>query len=1819
MAAVAKGCNACKLLLAILLLFSLSFSVGLVAPCDLCKGTTMSLSETNGTINVTISAYDSSIAMSEDLAKLEQAYRLGEGGSEGQSQGVMGSADLFSVIKPFHGEDKPLENASIYFFYYNAQYDSQTQTTHYTEVPIQNGCYPAPKTGADGKTSCNVPDSLYIPAGKCIQVYASFCDPKQGGEHCSEYRPEEESIYVCAGKTNSLSVMGSSIKANLTDPQFIPFCFLSMVILGLMLASMFFTGRSPLSLLDLTTPLLPKPKSISYAGISLGVGLPRLRKEMGILVTKLNKSALETSPELLRLIRAGGTRPGAEALIRLIQDSKADAALKMLAYRAILAGKDRAFIKRLLSVTREDGSVNWEEAGKVFSEMEKERRADLNTRANKGLEDRVFGISKMYFGNKQQQQAFGAATGSVYPWLSGPIGKTFGRLPWAGEFFRGGLSSAFFGARRVGGMYSSLLKGTVRGVGKQAEALDKAVTGGKISPAVKQVALATGVAGWAAIKGAELEVARLFNLFDMGDANYKRMLAEARKDVINWLIWQAIKDCGGNITLTQEQVMNIGKRPLKPDDVTEMLGPGFNTARFSALEGRIRTILGNSAFNDTQRALALMDVLRTEGIAFDRMGAMRGLGMLNRIERELPRLAEPGDSEAIINSLKYERLMLYLQENKRMGRINETLDLDATFGNNFYFTVGRTNLSYEERGVVLSDHNFRTYFMNNYREMLENARPVAAGQRQVSILDAAYATFARIAAENWGVMDSKVATGEAKIVMQNIENWLRALINPDAFKEFYKKDASKATAEDLIKVLYSPATRGGKENREAKILAPQQLGLEHGPLEGMWRVNMRAHWRILENQLGGALNSVQHQTEGEVYRANITPAAIQKIIDQSVIDKANGRRTNTISEEDARKQYFDTVATRNLFERLKGIMELGRENTYFTSWGEYDRFRNTLNSFREWMADKEFARTGTRPDSLSIRNQQISEAIKKPLSLEDISKGTWLKLKEGAFVPFYQQHTFALAQGDRMVNTRIYCKEDGVWSQFAPERLMRKKELILEQGDVNRADMATLRTYSALIAELENAATGKPFSRTEMQRLVDELGRSMIHGNQKYMGAYAAMLNRIDTEKNGEYRNVLSRQGITIVPQSRSLSLMNAFDLEVKLSTYLSAQTTAQRRAAAKELKEWAALGTASENRQLKLGLLFHNAGARTGDFADFNFYSEAIRMAPTGQTPEEGAGLKKWAKGLWRDSTLGLEQMLFSTFGQHFKAQYEGSLTSEYFRETGAIFAGKLVAGEFGDVNARGSRAMKAYNELVDSFSRYHSIWDDVITRDPRGNSSAIGSGFILSSYFHHGPALNYGPIAYRRLTYAGYKKPWYSLAGMNEAAKAVQWAPQMFNWMVGTPFILAYRTYVTSRWGYPTKFDRKYVTTELAHRAAEAYTAELKDYSDLVRNRATELTAAGLAARDAENQARAEYNAILKSPQFHPQRDILNPYEMTESRRFDARRSMTNPFYAAFDGVGTSVSKLAARVLSSPMFPLAYIPSRWVQDKFLSNSYKDNPTTDYPKYVSTSGIRSALISMTGPLQKRHYGGTELTMGIHRGPEDAWAYQSGVNAIWGNANPGISYIDYSNAVHLDPRAANFLRYESRFKPFLEHDEYVKKQSQLGLTRREIDPTQLLLDRNAELRGYGWRDNTLYRFLAPGTFLFYKGKGIKDRVVKTYGSISELYHQAQVNDATYRGGSSVLPGVRHLGWKAGYHAADAIYDKFVTGYHTDIRHCSACGGPMAAGGACPACNSKRRCEHCNSLVSPFQNHTCVGGVSRNLQNEDLRGGFFRKPTWGREA
>ncbi len=164
------------------------------------------------------------------------------------------------------------------------------------------------KTDADGKASCIVAgykDSSGNEHGiedyrSCGYVTVESGEAQVDGNLLPS---ATQTAVLCPSGSPALSAFGPAIYTVISSPDKLPFCFPVMLIAGLLVAAMYYSGRDPLSLFDITTPKLPKTQTFRVRTQPAPQMLRQVQRRYIMIKKQSRRSAMR---EIARLAKASG-------------------------------------------------------------------------------------------------------------------------------------------------------------------------------------------------------------------------------------------------------------------------------------------------------------------------------------------------------------------------------------------------------------------------------------------------------------------------------------------------------------------------------------------------------------------------------------------------------------------------------------------------------------------------------------------------------------------------------------------------------------------------------------------------------------------------------------------------------------------------------------------------------------------------------------------------------------------------------------------------------------------------------------------------------------------------------------------------------------------------------------------------------------------------------------------------------------------------------------------------------------------------------------------------------------------------------------------------------------------------------------------------------------------------------------------------------------------------------------------------------------------------------------------------------------------------
>jgi len=222
------------------------------------------------------------------------------------------------------------------------------------------------QSGADGTASCSImhykDQNGAVHAiedyRSCGYVTITSDEMFRGGV---KFPSATQTAVVCPSGSAALSAFGPSIYNNISNPQRLPYCLPAMLIAGLLVAAMYYSGRDPLSLFDITTPRLPKTQTFK---VKMGAS-PQMLRQVTRRYLMIKRQARQDSLRMINKMAKASGKDATEAKRRVnaLYD-RLDAAMK----KGALSDMDRTGAKK-----------EWADIVREFSKGAKgERMAGFN-------------------------------------------------------------------------------------------------------------------------------------------------------------------------------------------------------------------------------------------------------------------------------------------------------------------------------------------------------------------------------------------------------------------------------------------------------------------------------------------------------------------------------------------------------------------------------------------------------------------------------------------------------------------------------------------------------------------------------------------------------------------------------------------------------------------------------------------------------------------------------------------------------------------------------------------------------------------------------------------------------------------------------------------------------------------------------------------------------------------------------------------------------------------------------------------------------------------------------------------------------------------------------------------------------------------------------------------------------------------------------------------------------------------------------------------------------------------------------------------------
>ena len=581
-----------------------------------------------------------------------------------------------------------VQDAEIGFAYYNPQ------SGEYVSIV---GCENVPASGSEDLgelwetpyyyAECTVPSEIY--RGSKIRVRAYYLgdgDPVEvdGEQYIVTTEPKE--MEVSDFETNVIDKLYTSIvnKLRAATEEEPGICIGLFLLIGLLLASMYFSGKSPITLLDITTPKMPSPKGITAGGqVMLPYGYGEMKGAM-MNKRKNNEKLLKNMIDKMRNggmgagVALAGTNAGRDVKNTLNKAGN-DKVGSALAYGALAAG-DKAAAKMLAGkLPQSYGDAEHKTVAQVLAKLKQMggRHAIMAaTIKDTMLIDQTM---KSYAGLSGK-----TGHGRLDKWhgkVQNALGKFVGanRYTVTSAMIMGSYDSAVRSTRWVGRGTVAGAKTIGKGAAKGTIGMVEKVSGLDLMRRMEKKAKTskTAAAMVAAVKpGKDLVIGKKVDIEKKMGHAYETLKEEAKKEQIKYTLKQMYKALGVNFNITEKDLVRMGMEDV---DVLELSGYNKVAGKIKGVEKEIMAILGSKMTSD-DKVRALAELAKAHGAKID-MAMFSFNDKLNKIDQMY------GENDG---HLKYIALREILAEHEKAV---PAPGVDEVSGDKFYTLIGRASMN----------------------------------------------------------------------------------------------------------------------------------------------------------------------------------------------------------------------------------------------------------------------------------------------------------------------------------------------------------------------------------------------------------------------------------------------------------------------------------------------------------------------------------------------------------------------------------------------------------------------------------------------------------------------------------------------------------------------------------------------------------------------------------------------------------------------------------------------------------------------------------------------------------------------------------------------------------------------------------------------------------------------------------------------------------------------------------------------------------------------------------------------------------------------
>jgi hypothetical protein len=409
-------------------------------------------------------------------------------------------------------------------------------------------------------------------------------------------------------------------------------CVGLFMLMGLLMASMYFSGKSPISLLDITTPRLPAPKGVTASGQILApFGYTEMKRTTGAKMAAAATAAAATTRAMQNSMRGNSEVDNAVRQARSAQGTAGDRAAaggpadvaqqrkisEAFVTAAASVGIRGPALQRLSTLPYHWGDAEHKTVAQVLQALEGAggRQALLAMT----LKDYLYSMRTFQSLEVLTAHPGVAQRSAMHYRLTNTLGKFYGSGRYAilSGVVMAGTDSAFRTARVVGRMGKSIVT--------EAPSLVRSTTrttmemmGGKhaiadLEAKAKTSPTAAWLSGQINKHPSQVIVGSMFPINDKMAHLYRTLHNETLRDEMRYVLRQLYKKMGVKFDISEAELASMGHLDM---DILKRSNL-HASPELAAAEAEIRRILANSALTGQDKLTALSRLAESHGAHLD--------------------------------------------------------------------------------------------------------------------------------------------------------------------------------------------------------------------------------------------------------------------------------------------------------------------------------------------------------------------------------------------------------------------------------------------------------------------------------------------------------------------------------------------------------------------------------------------------------------------------------------------------------------------------------------------------------------------------------------------------------------------------------------------------------------------------------------------------------------------------------------------------------------------------------------------------------------------------------------------------------------------------------------------------------------------------------------------------------------------------------------------------------------------------------------------------------------------------------------------------